>query len=314
MPSDLTLSLAPLAGYTDRAFRTLAKEGGADLLYTEMISARAVCYGDRKTYDLADFAELERPLLFQLFGHEARDFEIAAGILNERFDPDGFDINCGCPVPKIVKSGEGSQLMASPKKIGAIVAAARKAGKPVSVKLRTGIDEAHKNVLDCARAAVESGATLVAVHGRSREGGFHAPIDFDSIQAVREAFPDVEVAANGGIVDTESAKEMIARTGVRHLMIARGALGNPYVFSQIRHGLAGESFAIPDPYQTILRHIDLTCTFKGEHRALCEMRSHLGFYLKGLRGAAKVRGALMTAASRSEMTTLLKDFFTHDLS
>lgn len=308
------LSLAPLAGYTDRAFRTLCVEGGADLVYSEMISAKAVCFGDRKTCDLADFAPAERPIVFQLFGSEARDFAIAAKLLAERYMPDGFDINCGCPVPKIVKSGEGSELMRSPAKIGAIVEATLSAGLPVSVKLRTGIDEAHKNVLDCARAAVESGATLVAVHGRSREGGFSAPIDFASIARVREEFPDVEVAANGGIHSARDAREMLEKTGVSHLMLARGALGNPYLFSEIKSDLLGEPFAAPELHSVITRHLDYACAFKPISRALPEMRSHLSFYLKGLRGAAHCRERLMRAASRPEIDAILKDFFEHDLS
>lgn len=305
----LTLSLAPLAGYTDRAFRTLAKEYGADLVYSEMISAKAVCFGDRKTCDLADFAESERPIRFQLFGREPRDFEMAAKILAERFSPDGFDVNCGCPVPKIVKSGEGSELMRSPALIGAIVSATLRAGRPVSVKLRTGIDEAHKNVLDCARAAVESGATLIAVHGRSREGGFSAPIDFESIARVREEFCSVEVAANGGITDVQSAKETLKKTGVSHLMLARGALGHPWLFSEIRAALSGGEFAAPDLYGVICRHLDLACTFKPISRALPEMRSQLAFYLKGLHGAAACREKLMRSASRAEIDAILKEFF-----
>lgn len=306
---NITLCLAPLAGYTDRAFRTLCVEGGADLVFSEMISAKAVCYKDKKTHDLADFADVERPIYLQLFGSEARDFEIAAGVLAERYRPEGFDINCGCPVPKIVKSGEGSELMKSPKKIGAIVRATRRAGLPVSVKLRTGIDEAHKNVLDCARAAVEEGATFITVHGRSREGGFSAPIDYESIARVREAFPDVTVCANGGINTPEDAKVMLEKTGVTHLMLARGALGHPYLFSEIKAHLSSASVDVPDLYTTICRHLDYACTFKPTSRALPEMRSQLAFYLKGLRGAARVRERLMRAASRSEIDAILKDFF-----
>ncbi|MBP3685993.1 MAG: tRNA-dihydrouridine synthase [Clostridia bacterium] len=306
---DLKLSLAPLAGYTDRAFRTLAKEFGADLVYSEMISAKAVCYGDRKTHDLADFDEIERPILFQLFGSEPRDFEIAAGILAERYRPEGFDINCGCPVPKIVKSGEGSELMRSPALIGRIVEATKKAGLPVSVKLRTGVDEAHKNVLDCARAAVESGATLIAVHGRSREGGFSAPIDFESIARVREEFSDVEVAANGGITNARAAKETIEKTGVTHLMLARGALGHPWLFDEIKAAFRGEDYTAPDLYTVLTQHLDLACRFKPVSRALPEMRSQLAFYFKGLRGAAQTREKLMRAASRADIDAILKEFF-----
>lgn len=305
----LTLSLAPLAGYTDRAFRTLAKEYGADRLYTEMISAKAVCFEDRKTHDLADFADVERPIVFQLFGKEPRDFELAARILAERYRPDGFDINCGCPVPKIVKSGEGSELMRSPALIGKIVAATAKADLPVSVKLRTGIDEAHKNVLDCARAAAESGATGLAVHGRSREGGFSAPIDFESIARVKDAFPTLDVAANGGIVSVETAREMLDKTGVSHLMLARGALGRPWLFSEIRARENGTPFTPPDLYGVIKHHLDLSCSFKPTSRALPEMRSQLAFYLKGLRGASRTRDLLMRAASRDDVDRILKEFF-----
>lgn len=304
-----TLSLAPLAGYTDRAFRTLCKEHGADLLFSEMISAKAVVFGDRKTQDLADFAEVERPVYLQLFGREPEDFAFAAKALNERFSPDGFDINCGCPVPKIVKSGEGSELMRSPALIGRITEATVKAGKPVSVKLRLGIDEEHKNVLDCARAAVQSGATLLSIHGRTREGGFSAPIDFESIARVREAFPDVEVAANGGIVSVETAREMLEKTGVRHLMIARGALGHPWIFDEIRAALKEREYTSPDLYSVICHHLDLACTFKPISRALPEMRSQLSFYFKGLRGAARCREQLMRASSRHEIDAILKEFF-----
>ena len=305
-----TLSLAPLAGYTDRAFRTLCKEHSADLLFSEMISAKAVVFGDKKTGDLADFAEMERPICLQLFGREPEDFAFAAKTLDEKWNPEGFDINCGCPVPKIVKSGEGSELMRSPALIGRIVEATAKAGKPVSVKLRLGIDEANKNVLDCARAAVESGASLLSIHGRTREGGFSAPIDFESIARVKDAFPNVKVAANGGIVSVETAREMLEKTGVDHLMIARGALGHPWIFEEIKAAFEGREYTAPDLYSVITHHLDLACTFKPISRALPEMRSQLAFYFKGLRGAARCREKLMRASSRHEIDAVLKEFFT----
>ncbi|MBR6530102.1 MAG: tRNA-dihydrouridine synthase [Clostridia bacterium] len=305
----VTLSLAPLAGYTDRAFRTLAKEHGADLVYSEMISAKAVCFSDAKTRELASFGEVERPICFQLFGREPQDFEIAAKTLARDFSPEGFDVNCGCPVPKIVKSGEGSELMRSPALIGHIVTATKKAGLPVSVKLRLGVDEEHKNVLDCARAASESGAERIIVHGRTREGGFSAPIDFASIARVREEFPNVEIVANGGINTPADAREMLEKTGVTHLMIARGALGHPWLFDEIKADLDARPFVAPDLYEVICHHLELACTFKPISRALPEMRSQLAFYFKGQRGAARTREALMRATSRAQIDTLLKEFF-----
>lgn len=309
MSEALLLSLAPLAGFTDRAFRTLCKRQGADLMYSEMVSAKAVVYGDRNSEKLAAFGEAERPFYIQLFGSEPEVFSEAVRILERKLSPDGFDINAGCPVPKVVKSGEGNALMKDPGRIGEIVRAMKDStALPVTVKLRTGFDEAHRNVLDCALAAQAAGAAGVTVHGRTREGGFSAPIDYESIAAVRKAL-SIPVCANGGIDSPANALVMIEKTGVSRLMIARGALGKPWIFADIRAALAGETPPAHDAGATVQEHIRLACADKPLSRALPQLRGQLVYYLKGKRGAAQAREELMRACSREQIVSLFKRFF-----
>ncbi len=310
----IRLSLAPIAGFSDRAFRTLCKECGADLVYTEMISAKAVAFGDKKTHALADFAPVERPIIFQVFGREPEDLSRAVALLYERCEPDGFDLNCGCPVPKVVKSGEGSELMREPKRIEKLVRAMVAASPArVSVKLRTGIDDAHKNALICARAAEDGGASLVTVHGRTRAGMFSAPIDYDTIASVRGAL-SIPVCANGGIRDEQSARETIERTGCTELMIARGALGDPAIFTKLQNALNGENRRLPDPKTLLLRHLSLACAYKPLRQALPELRGQLQFYFKNKSGSARARERLMRSQSREEIRDVIEDYFKDDLS
>lgn len=291
----LALVLAPMAGITDRPFRTLAHRYGATLSVSEMISAKAIHYGDKKTATLASLGG-EGAVAVQIFGSEPSIMAEAAyrlatgdyvGVAEGAKKPCMIDINMGCPMRKIVSNGDGSALMKDPKKIFEIVSAVTKGCPlPVSVKMRVGWDDEHKNAPECAKAACEGGAAMIAVHGRTREQLYAPPIDYETIAAVKAAV-SVPVIGNGGICDGESARRML-ETGVDGLMIGQGAIGRPWIFKQ----LSGGDLSEPTDAQKIevaKEHIRLLAAEKGEWAAVREGRRHLMYYVKGMRGAAEFR-------------------------
>lgn len=291
----LALVLAPMAGITDRPFRTLAHRYGATLSVSEMISAKAIHYGDKKTATLASLGG-EGAVAVQIFGSEPDIMAEAAyrlatgdyvGAAENAQKPCMIDINMGCPMRKIVSNGEGSALMKDPTKIFNIVSAvAKSCPLPVSVKMRVGWDETHKNAPECAIAACEGGASLISVHGRTREQLYAPPIDYETIAAVKRAV-SVPVIGNGGICDGESARRML-ETGVDGLMIGQGAIGRPWIFRQLSDG----DYSEPTDAQKIevaKEHISLLAAEKGEWAAVREGRRHLMHYVKGMKGAAEFR-------------------------
>ena len=303
------LYLAPMAGVADSAFRRLCKRGGADVTVSEMISAKAVCFGDKKTFSLAGFDPAERPFWLQIFGSEPRLMAQAAQELCQRFSPDGLDINMGCPVGKIVKNKEGSALMSDPGLVYEITARVREAVEvPVSVKIRAGRTPASRNAVEVALAAQKAGASAVTVHGKTASQLYAPPVDRQIIAQVKEALgKDFLVIANGEITDGPSAKQMMEQTGCHHLMIGRAALGRPWIFDEIRAYLEGRPFTPPqDLRHWIGLHLRWCCENKGEEIAVREMRKHVAAYLKGFPGAPALRDTVNRAITLEEMQRIVE--------
>lgn len=290
MNIDYTLILAPMAGVTDAAFRAVCAEYGASFTVTEMVSAKAVCFGDKKTAQLATLYKGEVGAI-QIFGSEPYYMAKAAEQLL-KYNPAAIDINMGCPVPKCVKSGEGSALMKNPALCGEIVAAVRSAvNVPVTVKMRTGFDSAHINAVEVAKQVEAAGASLICVHGRTREQLYTGKAETATTAAVKAAV-SVPVIANGDIVSGETALATLAATGCDGIAVGRGALGRPWLFAEISAALAGKPYTPPtaeEKYNTLRKHISAMTEIKGEHIAILEARKHLAWYTKGLAGSAALR-------------------------
>jgi nifR3 family TIM-barrel protein len=302
------LLLAPMAGFSDRAMRLVCKKYGAEFSVSEMVSAKAVVYRDRKTARLAKIEPDESPSAVQLFGSE-RDImgEAASIVCSGEFGgamPSMIDINMGCPVPKIFKNNEGSALMKEPKKIEEIVkATVNGASVPVGVKLRLGIDESSVNVLECALAAECGGASLVTVHGRTRAAQYSGEARYGEIAEVKRALK-IPVIANGDIADAEKAIFVIKETGADGIMIGRGAIGNPFIFKEIRAALDGKEYPLPsikDRVETALLQLRLAILDKGEDIAVREARGQIAQYVRSFRGAAGLRGEINRAKSYCEV-------------
>lgn len=307
---DNNLILAPMAGVTDLPFRMLCKEQGCGLLYTEMVSAKAILYKNRNTKELLKVRQEERPIAVQLFGSDPDIVsDMAARIEDGPYDI--IDINMGCPVPKVVNNGEGSALMKNPKLVEAILSAmVKKLKKPVTVKFRKGFDDNHVNAVQIAKIAENCGVSAVAVHGRTREQYYSGKADWDIIRQVKEAVK-IPVIGNGDIWKPEDAKRMMEETGCDGLMIARGAQGNPWLFGRINHYLdTGELLPGPDReeiFQMIMRHAHLQTELKGEGPGMKEMRKHIAWYTAGLPHSAGIRRVCNQVESLSGLEALLQE-------
>lgn len=306
--ADFPVILAPMAGITDLPFRLLCREQGADAMITEMISAKALYYKNKNTIPLMQTEREEQPLGVQIFGSEPELMGQMAHKLEER----GFafiDINMGCPVPKIVGNHEGSALMLNPKLAGCIVKEVVKAvSLPVTVKFRTGFDEAHKNAVEFARTLEANGAAALAVHGRTREQYYSGRADWEMIRRVKQAVL-VPVIGNGDIFCGDDAVRMRKETGCDGIMIGRGARGNPWIFCEIQAALRGEAKPpAPDILkikQMILRQARLGVKYKGEYTAIREMRKHTAWYTRGMPGSARIRAAVNQVETLRELEELL---------
>lgn len=303
------LVLGPMAGVTDLPFRLLCKEQGVGLLCMEMVSAKGIMYNNKNTEILLAIDEREHPVSLQLFGSDADIISEQAKRIEERpFDI--LDINMGCPVPKVVNNGDGSALMKNPVLAGEIIEKTVKAiKKPVTVKIRKGFDEEHENAVELAHIAQESGAAAVAVHGRTREQYYSGKADWNIIRKVKEAV-HIPVIGNGDIRTPQDAKRIQEETGCDGVMIARGAQGNPWIFSQILHyEKTGEILEKPTPQEVvnmILRHAQMQIEFKGEYTGMREIRKHAAWYTAGYKNSAKLRGMINEVENYEDLAKLLK--------
>lgn len=305
------LFLAPLAGVTDHPFRRLCVRCGAEYVTTEMISAKAIRYGDLKTWRLGRIYDDERPAALQLFGSEPEIMAYAASECERRLSPASVDINMGCPMPKIYNNGDGSALMKSPALCGELVAAVKSAvSVPVTVKIRAGIDAEHINAVDVALECEKNGADCVYVHGRTREQLYSGSSDPTVIAAVKAALK-IPVVANGDVTDAASATALLEKTGADGVMVARGAMGNPWIFSEIAAALEHRPYTPPtadERLSLIKEHIAVHIAEKGE-RALPELRKHLSWYIHGLPGSAAARAEINKATTGQELYSLLARVF-----
>lgn len=281
------LVLAPMAGVTDLAFRTICREMGAGYTVTEMVSAKALCYQDKKTMPLLTLGEAEHPCAVQLFGSDPACVEEAAAIALERSGADILDFNMGCPVPKVVNSGDGSALMKNPDQAARVLEAAIKgaAGRPVTVKFRLGWDKGSINCLEFARLMEQVGAAAVAVHGRTRTQMYSGRANWDYIRDIKQQL-SIPVIANGDVFSAEDAVHIIKYTGADMAMIGRACFGNPWIFQQAAAALEG--LPVPDlpplaqRCDVAVRQFELARDHKGEKIACLEARKHYAWYLKGI--------------------------------
>lgn len=303
--------LAPMAGVTDLPFRLFCKEMGCGLVYTEMISAKGLFYGNENTKLLLEVDEKEHPVAVQIFGSDAEIMSQMAKKLEET-DIDIIDINMGCPAPKIVKNNEGSALMRNPKKIGEIVkAVSSSVKKPVTIKIRKGFDDNNINAVEVAKIAEENGAAAIAVHGRTREQFYSGRADWDIIKQVKEAV-SIPVIANGDVFSPEDAKRLFEETNCNAIMVGRAAQGNPWIFKRILHYLKkGEILDEPlaqEKINTALRHAKMLIEYKGEYIGIREMRKHVSWYTKGLLNAGILRDKINKAKDYKELENLLLEY------
>ncbi len=285
-------ALAPMAGVADRAMREICRSFGAAYTVGELTSSKGVSLGDKKSDSYLACFKDEKPMASQLFGSEPSVMAVAAKVA-ESHNPDFIDINMGCPAPKVAGNGGGSALLKDPPLAEKIVKAVAEAVNiPVTVKIRTGWDADHINAVEIAKAAEFSGAAAITVHGRTRKQMYAPGIDYETIADVKRAVK-IPVIANGDICSGKSAKNMYELTGADFVMVGRAAMGNPFVFREINAYMENGT-VLPEPtieerIQVLLKHIDLMMKYKSEHTALMESRKHTAWYIKGVRGASKIR-------------------------
>jgi tRNA-dihydrouridine synthase B len=297
--------LAPLAGYTDLPFRSVVKKFGADLTVSEMLSSNALAYGSTKTLHMLQKAPIEDPYSVQIAGAEVSIVKRAVEILNEQEGIDIIDLNCGCPVPKVVGHGSGSSLLLNLPLMGDIIKTIKETSNKeyTSVKIRLGFEK--KNHIDIAKVVEDSGADFLAVHGRTRAGKFKSEVDYDAIKEIK-ASVSIPVIANGDIDSYEKAKWVLEHTGADGVMIGRGAVGAPWIFHQLRMGTNDISLAIR--HEIIMEHYDKMIEFYGP-RGVNMFRKHVHTYSKGYRGASALRNEVNRVDDPQETRALLDDFF-----
>ncbi len=304
--------LAPMAGVTDLPFRLICKQFEASLLYTEMINAKAVCYEDKNTFDMLLVEDEEKPVAVQIFGSEPGFMAEAARTLTELNRFEIIDINMGCPAPKVVKAGDGSALMKDPKLAFEIVNKVKAATKlPVTVKFRKGWDEQSINALEFGKLMQEAGADAVTLHGRTREQYYSGTADWEIIKELKEKL-SIPVIANGDITSFEAAERILDITKADALMIGRGAQGNPFIFKEVNDYM--ESAILPKKIcpklkiDTAISHYKLALKYKTQHKAVTEMRKHLGWYLKGLKNSARIKDHINKMYEPSDVINALTEY------
>ncbi|MBN2815978.1 MAG: tRNA dihydrouridine synthase DusB [Campylobacterales bacterium] len=297
--------LAPLAGYTDLPFRSVVKKFGADLTVSEMLSSNALAHGSQKTFHMLEKSPLEDPYSVQIAGADVDVVTQAVEVLNQQAGIDIIDLNCGCPVPKVVGHGSGSSLLLDLPLMGKIIRTIKdKSNKELtSVKVRLGFE--GKNHIDIAKMVEDSGADFIAVHGRTRVGKFKAAVDYDAIKEMKKAV-SIPVIANGDIDSFEKAKWVLEHTGADGVMIGRGAVGAPWIFHQLRTGNSDVAQSVK--HSIIMEHFDKMIEFYGEH-GVPMFRKHTHTYSKGFRGASVLRNEVNTITDVTEYRALIDDFF-----
>lgn len=310
-------ALAPLAGVADRAFRELCRGYGAAYTVCEMASAKGISLGDKKSAELLSITETERPAGSQIFGNSPETMAIAAKKALE-YNPDFIDINMGCPAPKVASSGGGALLMKDPILAASIVkAVAEVSTVPVTVKMRSGWDGDHINAVELAKRCEDAGAAAITVHGRTKVQMYAPPINTDVIRQVKQAV-SIPVIGNGDVVDGISAAHLMEETGCDMVMVGRGALGRPWIFSQINAYLNHEVI-LPDPpvverMRVMLKHIEALCQYKGERVGIREARKHAAWYTKGLHGAANYRARIGLISSIEELQQIALELIEKEIT
>ncbi len=302
---------APLAGVTDSAMRRINRDFGSSMVFSEMISGKGLIYNNKGTEELLSFAAEEEPIAYQIFGCDPEIMGKTAAILSERKNKI-IDINMGCPVPKVVKNGEGSAMLRDPKTVYEVVkSVVENANKPVSVKIRLGWDDDSKNYIEIAKTIEKAGASAITVHGRTRAQYYSGKADWQAIKEVREAVK-IDVIGNGDIFCGEDAMAMMEKTGCQLVMIGRGMLGNPWIFQDCNRLYKGDIYnkniAFSEKADTIKKHLQLLVEIKGEERGVKEMRKHIAWYTKGMANSSFFRNQLNQIASFEEALEKIDEF------
>ena len=304
--------LAPMAGISNSAFRRICKSMGADLVYAEMVSDKAIYYNNKKTIDMLYMTDEERPIAQQIFGSDVDSFVVAAKYIEETMHPDIIDINMGCPVPKVaLKAQAGSALLKNPAKIKEIVKAVVKAVNcPVTVKIRSGWDENSINAVIVAKTIEEAGASAITIHARTRSQGYSGKADYNIITQVKEAV-NIPVIGNGDIKTCFDAKRMLDETNCDLVMVGRGLLGNPWLIKEINeyleNGVVIDKPTDIEKLDMCLKHLSLLEEFECEKQAVLEIRSHVGWYLKGIKNANEVKQNIFKTKNINEIKRMLNE-------
>lgn len=305
--------LAPMAGISNSAYRTIIKEMGAGLIYAEMVSDKAISYGSKKTIDMLYMTDYERPISQQIFGSDIDSFVTSAKYIEETMHPDIIDINMGCPVPKVaLKNQAGSALLKDPDKVYEIVKAVKEAvNVPVTVKIRSGWDNNSINAVEIAKKIETAGADAIAVHPRTRAQGYSGKADWNIIKQVKQNVK-IPVIGNGDIKTCYDAKRMLEETNCDAIMIGRGVLGNPWLIKEcvdyIENNIEPKEITKEEKLDMILKHFDLLLKTKPEKLAILEIRSHASWYLKGIKNTSELKNQIFKTTNVEEFKTIIKEF------
>ena len=310
--------LAPMAGISNSAYRTIIKEMGAGLIVAEMVSDKAIMYGNKKTVDMLYMTDFERPISQQIFGSDKESFVYSAKYIYENMHPDIIDINMGCPVPKVaISSQAGSALLKNPEKVYEIVKSVVEAVPiPVTVKIRSGWDENSINAKEIAKVIESAGASAITIHPRTRKQGYSGKANWNIIKEVKESV-NIPVIGNGDIKSCYDAKRMIDETNCDAIMIGRGVLGNPWLIKEcveyLENGTIPKEVSLEEKINMIKKHLDLLIKTKPIKVALLEIRSHAAWYLKGLPNTKELKEAIFKTNTHEEIINLLNNYLTHNI-